>query len=162
MNYTLCIDNMVLQSLHKALTCSLTYFLNETDTNKPHLESLFEVQLELDYLDELNCEIIFRPSLHHGEGLFTLVSELIRNIFAQGSLIPRVAAHLKKDNYQVSLTQKFYNKINFNHIQRFLRSFSGTGTRTKCRSRHKTCTDWKGPVNTGLKMVTMSTFMCRY
>ena len=104
MNYTLCIDNMVLQSLHKALTCSLTYFLNETDTNRPHLESLFEVQLELDDLDELNCEIMFRPSLHHGEGLFTLVSELIRNVFAQGSLIPRVATHLKKDNYQVSLT----------------------------------------------------------
>jgi dynein heavy chain len=107
MNYTLCIDSMVLQSLHKALTCSLTYLLNETDTKRPHLESLFEVQLELDDLDEFNCEIVFRPSLHHGEGLLTLVSELIQNIFAQGSLIPRVAAHLKKENYQVSLTIKF-------------------------------------------------------
>ena len=29
------------------------------------------------------------------------------------------------------------------NIQRFLRSFSGIGTRAKCRSRDKTCTDWK-------------------
>ena len=53
-------------------------------------------------------------------------------------------------------------KLSCEKVQRLLQSFSGTGTRTKCRSRHKTCTDWKGPVNTGLKRVMMGTFLCRY
>ena len=57
---------------------------------------------------------------------------------------------------------KVGKKYRTSNIQRFLRSFSGTGTRTKCRSRHKTYTDWKGPVNTGLKKVMMRTFLCRY
>jgi hypothetical protein len=48
------------------------------------------------------------------------------------------------------------------NLQRFLRSFSGTGTTTKCRSRHKTCTGRTGPVNTGLKKAMMITFLCRY
>jgi len=81
--------------------CSLVYFLNETDPGQSNQSSLFEVKLELDVSDELNSEIIFQPSMFPGEGFLKLINELMRNVFDQGSLIPRVAAHLKKDNYHV-------------------------------------------------------------
>jgi hypothetical protein len=43
-------------------------------------------------------------------------------------------------------------------IQRFLRSFSGTGTRTKCRSRHKTSTDRNQVIQYRHRKVLIMTF----
>jgi hypothetical protein len=38
--------------------------------------------------------------IHH---LYELLEGLVNNVYTQGSLIPRVAAHLKEHTYQVNL-----------------------------------------------------------
>ena len=97
MKYTECIDSVVLESLHNTLMCSLQYFMNETEISRSNLEPLFEAQLELHFWkEEENAEIIFKPSMFANTGLCAIVNELMQNIFAQGSLISRVATHLKK------------------------------------------------------------------
>ena len=80
----------------------IEYFMNETEISRSNLEPLFESQLDLHFWkEEDNAEIIFKPSMFASTGLCAIVKELMQNIFAQGSLISRVATHLKKENYKV-------------------------------------------------------------
>ncbi len=97
-NYTVYIDKSVLDGFHKTVACTLQYWLTETDNVKSNPDPLFEAQLQLKATD-----ILFAPSMNPGnmEGFYGLIEGLIGSVFIQGSLIPRVASHLKEQNYQV-------------------------------------------------------------
>ena len=97
-NYTAYIDKSVLEGFQKTVLCTLQYFLAETDFVKTNPDPLFEAQLQLK-----NTEMVFAPSMNYGtlDGFYELLEGLVNNVYNQGSLIPRVAVHLKQDNYQV-------------------------------------------------------------
>ena len=103
-NYTAYIDKSVLEGFHNTVLCTLQYFLAETDYIKTNPDPLFEAQLQLK-----TNEMLFVPSMNYGntDGFYELLEGLVNNVYTQGSLIPRVAAHLKQDNYQVILETKF-------------------------------------------------------
>lgn len=87
-----------MDGFHKTVACTLNYFLNETDFVKSNPDPLFEAQLQLK-----TNEMAFVPSMNFGsaDGFYELLESLVNNVYTQGSLIPRVAAHLKEQNYQV-------------------------------------------------------------
>jgi len=95
----------VLDGFHKTVACTLLYWLAETDHVKSNPDPLLEAQLQLKGTD-----ILFVPSMTpgHMEGFYGFVEELIGSVFIQGSLIPRVASHLKELNYQVYLIIIFF------------------------------------------------------
>jgi len=99
-NYTAFIDKSVLDGFHKTVLCTLNYFLVETEFHKSNPDPLFEAQLQLK-----GTEILFIPSMNLGvsDGFYGLFEGLINNIYNQGSLIPRVGAHMKESNYMVSI-----------------------------------------------------------
>ena len=98
-NYTAYIDKSVLEGFHNTVLCTLQYFLAETDFIKSNPDPLFEAQLQLK-----TNEMAFVPSMNYGtpDGFYELLEGLVNNVYHQGSLIPRVAAHLKQDNYMVT------------------------------------------------------------
>ena len=102
-NYTAFIDKSVLEGFHKTVLCTLQFFLTETDNIKSNPDPLFEAQLQLKA-----TEVLYVPSMNAGvsDGFYGLFDSLVNNIYTQGSLIPRIAAHLKQENYMVSFVLK--------------------------------------------------------
>ncbi len=99
-NYCVYADNMVLEGFNKIVACSLSFFLRETDFVRSDPDPLFEAQLQLK-----PPELVFSPSLNYGEsnGFFEQVDVNVGHVYAQGSLIPRVASHLEHKDYQSNL-----------------------------------------------------------
>jgi len=99
-DYCVYADNMVLEGFNKIVACSLSFFLRETDFDRSDLDPLFEAQLQLK-----PPELVFSPSLNYGEpnGFFEQVEINVGHVYAQGSLIPRVAGHLEQKDYQSNL-----------------------------------------------------------
>ena len=89
----------MLDGFQKTVLCNLHYFLAETDFIKSNPDPLFEAQLQLK-----GTEILFVPSMNPGisDGFYALFEGLVNNVYVQGSLIPRVGAHLKEPNYLVN------------------------------------------------------------
>ena len=80
------VDGIVLDSLLKIISSSLSFLLDETDTNKNPMP-LFTAKVEL-------CEpdIIFRPSLDKNmmHNFYDKTMELLDDIFNMANLIPRI------------------------------------------------------------------------
>ena len=91
----------------KIVACSLNFFLRETDFVRSDPDPLFEAQLQLK-----PPELVFSPSLNYGEpnGFFEQVEVNVGHVYAQGSLIPRVASHLEQKDYKSNLEAR--NELN--------------------------------------------------
>ena len=111
--YTAYADKIVENGFHQIVKVSLNYFLKETDITKAP-DPLFESQLQLK-----PPEILFSPSLNiDDEGdFYEQIEELIRNVYEQCSMIPRVAKHLGQENYQVFfvVVKPIYCKLFLNY-----------------------------------------------
>ena len=92
-------DKSVLEGFHDVVKCTLKYFLVETEFVKGNPEPFYEAQLQLND-DDLN----FVPSMTVGtsDGFYEMIEGLIKNVYFQGALIPRIAPHLKQENYKVN------------------------------------------------------------
>ena len=80
--------------------CTLKYFLHETEFVKGNPEPFYESELQL-----VDGELVFEPSMVIGTpyGFNELIEGLIKNVYTQGSLITRIAPHLKQENYKSDL-----------------------------------------------------------
>ncbi|XP_060681399.1 dynein axonemal heavy chain 11-like isoform X1 [Hemiscyllium ocellatum] len=90
------IDDMVLDGFFNAISCSLEFFLENTEaTLKP--APLFVSQMMLSI-----PEIVFKPSLDKdaADGFYDLVEDLISDIYKMAAQVTRVADHLEIDSYQ--------------------------------------------------------------
>nr|XP_006007896.1 PREDICTED: dynein heavy chain 11, axonemal [Latimeria chalumnae] len=90
------VDEILLDGLFSAITCSLELFIINTESIlKPF--PLFEVQMILNA-----PEITFKPSLDKeaGDGFYDQVEELLSDIFKMSALVKRIAGHIGMDNYQ--------------------------------------------------------------
>ncbi|KAL3316100.1 Dynein heavy chain 9, axonemal [Cichlidogyrus casuarinus] len=95
------VDELVKQGLIKNVECTLQYLLNETD-EKAGNAALFEASMELQ-----GSEVMFNPSLEFGaaHGFFELIESLIKDIYQQAKLVPRMASHLNDGDFLAKLEE---------------------------------------------------------
>ncbi|XP_047143157.1 dynein beta chain, ciliary isoform X1 [Hydra vulgaris] len=93
------LDDMVVEGFLKAVHCSLQFILTSTDAKLVQFP-LFESRLELQAPD-----LIFVPPLDFNcKGcFFTIVEEILSDIYSQASLINRLASHYDQPNYQYDI-----------------------------------------------------------
>ncbi|MGH0142545.1 UNVERIFIED_CONTAM: hypothetical protein FKN15_019724 [Acipenser sinensis] len=90
------IDEMVVDGFFRAITCSLEFFIENTQSVFK-MSPLFEAQMILSA-----PEITFKPSLDKeaGGGFYDLVEELLSAIYKMSAQMRRVAGHMGMENYQ--------------------------------------------------------------
>ncbi|MGH0148390.1 UNVERIFIED_CONTAM: hypothetical protein FKN15_039512 [Acipenser sinensis] len=94
------IDEMVVDGFFRAITCSLEFFIENTQSVFK-MSPLFEAQMILSA-----PEITFKPSLDKeaGGGFYDLVEELLSAIYKMSAQMRRVAGHMGMENYQENLS----------------------------------------------------------
>ena len=95
-NYIEYLDDIVLDGLFNCIQCSLQYFLDNTDKEKTDMPPLLLTKMELQA-----PELVFEPSLEQEapNSFYTMVEELLDDMFKFASLVPRVAVHKGMDDY---------------------------------------------------------------
>ena len=95
-NYINYLDDIVLDGLFNCIHCSLQYFSDNLDKENASMLPLLEVKMELQA-----PEMVFNPSLEQdsASGFYSLVEELLEDVFKFASLVPRVAKHKDMDSY---------------------------------------------------------------
>lgn len=91
------IDQVVIGGILSTISSSVGYLLDETDESQKHPFPLFRVDLELR-----DPDIIFDPSLDAGVGGFPdKIEGILREMYAVGKLVRRVAPHKEVPDYQL-------------------------------------------------------------
>uniref|UniRef100_F6QQT7 AAA+ ATPase domain-containing protein n=1 Tax=Xenopus tropicalis TaxID=8364 RepID=F6QQT7_XENTR len=129
--YTEYLDHIIQEGLCKAVKHSLQYLIDNTEASLKK-SPLFEVELVLS-----GGEMTFRPSLESkiSDNFSNIIESLLRDTYQIASFIPRVAAHLGKETYQVSQDVDETEKLREMHGE-IMRRVHSTIVNVKVYQRH--------------------------
>ncbi|XP_055509862.1 dynein axonemal heavy chain 17-like [Leucoraja erinacea] len=93
------VDKMVVEGFHAVVLKSLRFLLSNMET-EAQITPLFEVRLELTESD-----IDYRPTLGIGSEFYSLIENLMNDIYKLVGLVPRLAKHSFRKKYQIDLEE---------------------------------------------------------